>query len=393
MSDAARSLLGRTPTGPLAGIVIADFARILAGPYATMLLADLGALVIKVEGPGGDDTRGWSPPRRAQTSTYFLSINRNKFSIALDLANDGDLAIAHRIAGRADVFIENFKPGGLTTFGLDYPALAADHPRLVYASITGFGTGAGANLPGYDLVAQAVSGLMDLTGDPGSQPTKAGVALIDVITGLHAATGILAALHERDRSGLGQHVEVSLLMSALSGLVNQSGAYAAAGAVPTRMGNDHPSLFPYGPFPARDKNIIIAVGNDSQFAAVCRCLHLPELASDARFATMAARNEHRAQLRELLSAQLVHRDAQEWYSILTNAGVPAAPILNVAEGAAFAGELGLEPIVTAGSCASGVPTIRNPIGLSRSAADYGVAPTALDEDRDAILTWLDATAQ
>lgn len=386
-----RDLLDRPATGPLAGIVIADLSRVLAGPYCTMLLADMGALVIKVESPGGDDTRGWAPPRRGEESTYYLSVNRNKHSIALDFKDPEDLTLVRAVVDRADVLIENFKPGGLAKYALDYETLSASRPDLVYASITGFGTGAGADLPGYDLLAQAVSGMMDLTGEPEGEPLRVGVALFDVITGLHAATGILAAIHERSRSGRGQRVELNLLTSALSGLVNQTSAYAAGGVVPRRMGNEHPSLYPYGPFPARDKELIVAVGNDGQFAALCGCLGVPEVAHDPRFATNAARNGHREPLRELLIEQLTTRDAAEWFDRLKAVGVPAAPILTVAEGIDFAAALGLDPIVPAGTGDRTVPTLRHPIDFDRSPVTYDQAPPVLDGDRELVLRWLGST--
>lgn len=382
----------RPAVGPLAGIVVADLSRVLAGPYCTMLLADLGALVIKVESPGGDDTRRWAPPRRGEDSTYYLSVNRNKHSIALDLKDPDDLAVAHRIVGRADVVIQNFKPGGLSRFGLDYPSLQADRPDLVYASISGFGTGPGARLPGYDLLAQALSGMMDLTGAPDGEPMRSGVAVFDVITGLHAALGILAALRVRDETGRGDHVEVDLLSSALSGLVNQTSAYVAGGVIPTRMGNEHPSLYPYEPFPAQDKQIVIAVGNDSQFAALCRCLEVPELSDDPRFATNEARNEHRAVLRPLLTERLRSKPASEWFELLQSANVPAAPILTVAEGARFAEALGLVPVVEAGGGERRIPVIRNPIRFTGADLDYSKAPPALDADREQVMHWLDATS-
>ncbi|WGL52412.1 CoA transferase [Nocardioides sp. BP30] len=389
--DLDRILLSHRTAGPLAGIVVADLSRVLAGPYCTMLLADMGALVIKVESPGGDDTRGWAPPRLGEESTYYLSVNRNKHSIALDLKSPEDLAVVRRIIDRADVLVENFKPGGLVKYDLDYESLRISRPDLVYTSISGFGTGPGADLPGYDLLAQAVSGMMDLTGYADGEPLRVGVALFDVITGLHAATGILAALRDRERSGLGQHVELNLLMSALSGLVNQTGAYAAAGVVPTRMGNEHPSLYPYGPFPARDKEMIVAVGNDAQFASLCVCLGIPEAAVDARFATNASRNGHREPLRALLVERLMTRDAADWFTLLKAAGVPAAPILTVAEGTRFAEDLALDPIVSSGTPQRSIPTVRNPIGFSRSRLDYPIAPPLLDGDHAEVLAWLERT--
>jgi len=382
----------RPAVGPLAGVVVADLSRVLAGPYCTMLLADLGALVIKVEGPGGDDTRRWAPPRRGDDSTYYLSVNRNKHSIALDFTDPDDLAVVRGIIDRADVVIQNFKPGGLEKFGLDAASLRQARPELVYASISGFGTRGGAKLPGYDLLVQALSGMMDLTGSADGEPMRSGVAVFDVITGLHAAVGILAALRVRDETGLGDHVEVNLLSSALSGLVNQTSAYVAGGVVPTRMGNEHPSLYPYEPFSAADKEIVIAVGNDSQFAALCRCLELDSLPADPRFAGNEARNANRAELRVLLTDRLRTRSATAWFELLTAAGVPAAPILTVAEGTRLAQELGLAPVVQTGAGEQRIPAIRNPIHFTESELDYSKAAPPLDGDRDRILRWLHATA-
>jgi len=268
----------------LSGTVIADFGRGLAGPYCTMLLADMGATVIKVESPIGDETRAWMPPEHEGKSTYYLSINRNKLSIELDFSDPRDLATARELAARADVVIENFKPGGLEKFGLDYQSVAAGNPDVIFASITGFGTAGGASLPGYDLLVQAASGLMSLTGAPETEPFRAGVAVVDVFTGMHACIGILAALNHRRVTGEGQRVEVNLMSSALSGLVNQTGAYAIAGVVPTRMGNEHPSIYPYEPIATGDGEIVLAIGNDRQFRVLCRELGTPELVEDPRFA-------------------------------------------------------------------------------------------------------------
>src|SRR5216683_2556242 len=227
--------------GPLDGLLIADFSRVLAGPYCTMLLGDLGATVIKVESPAGDDTRSWMPPDRDGVATYYLAINRNKRSVTLDFNDLSDLRLAHELAARADVFVENFKPGGLKRFGLDYDAAQQRHAGIIYASISGFGTRQGASLPGYDLIVQAMSGLMSLTGSPDGPAYRSGISVFDVIAGLHAAIGILAALNHRNHTGEGQHVEVSLYASALSGMVNQTSAYVAGGVIPGRMGNAHPS--------------------------------------------------------------------------------------------------------------------------------------------------------
>jgi crotonobetainyl-CoA:carnitine CoA-transferase CaiB-like acyl-CoA transferase len=378
--------VGEQGAGPLGGILVADFSRILAGPYATMLLADLGAEVVKVEGPGGDDTRAWMPPVREGTSTYYLGVNRNKRSVVLDLTDPVDLDLARRLAGRADVMIQNFRPGGLRRFGLDYDSVAAGNERIVYASISGFGTGAGADLPGYDLMVQAASGLMSLTGEPDGPPYKAGVAVFDVMAGLHAALGILAALHHRERSGVGQHVEVDLLSSALSGLVNHASGHVAGGAAPFRMGNAHPSLFPYEPMPAADGELVVIAGNDGQFRRLCQVLGVPELADDPRFRHNPDRTANREALRPILADRLVRRSRDEWFRGLRAAGVPCAPINTVDGGVALARELGLDPVVTVG----GVPGIRNPVGLSATPPRYDLPPPGLDEHGDEIRAWLAA---
>ncbi len=374
--------------GPLAGLLVADFSRILAGPYCTMLLADLGADVVKVESPRGDDTRTWMPPVRAGVSTYYLAVNRNKRSVALDLGEPGDRAAAQELAARADVLVENFKPGGLARFGLDYAAVSERNPAVVYASISGFGSGGGAALPGYDLVVQAISGLMSLTGEAGGEPYRAGVAVFDVMSGLQAAIGILAALHHRAASGRGQQVEVNLLSAALSGLVNQASAVVAGGVVPYRMGNAHPSLFPYEPLPAADGELIIIAGNDGQFRKLCDVLGVPELADDARFARNKDRTANRDQLRPLLTERLARRTAMEWFADLSAAGIACGPINTVDGGVAFAQQLGLAPVVTAGEGARAMPGIRNPIGLSATPARYRLPPPELDEHGEHIRRWL-----
>ncbi|WP_406079647.1 CaiB/BaiF CoA transferase family protein [Micromonospora sp. NBC_00858] len=371
-------------TGPLAGLLVADFSRILAGPYATMLLADLGAQVIKVESPGGDDTRTWMPPTRDGVSTYYLGINRNKRSIALDLKDPDDLAAAQELARRADVMIENFRPGGLARFGLDYDSVTAGNEKIVYASISGFGTGAGRDFPGYDLMVQAISGLMSLTGDPDGSPYRAGISVFDVMAGLHASIGILAALHHRDATGQGQHVEVNLLSSALSGLVNHSSGYVAGGTVPFRMGNAHPSLFPYEPLPTADGELIVIAGNDGQFRKLCQVLDLPTLPDDPRFGRNQDRTANREQLRPLLVERLAKRTKDEWFRDLLAAGVPCAPINTIDGGVALAQELGLDPVVAVGD----VPGVRNPITFSDTPARYELPPPGLDEHGEEIRAWL-----
>ena len=377
--------------GPLAGLVVADFSRILAGPYATMLLADLGADVIKVESPAGDDTRTWMPPVREDVSTYYLSINRNKKSVVLNLKDPDDLATAQRLADRADIVIENFKPGLMARFGLDYESVSARNAGVVYASISGFGTGEGRNYPGYDLMVQAISGLMSLTGSPDGQPFRAGISVFDVMTGMHATIGILAAINARHETGVGQHVEVNLLASALSGLVNQTGAYVAGDVVPTRMGNAHPSLFPYEPLPASDGDIIIIAGNDGQFARLCEALGVPELVTDERFAGNADRTENREELRPLLEAKLAERTKAEWFEVLLAAGVASGPINSIAEGVEFATKLGLDPVVEVGEGDAMVPSIRNPITISASDIRYDLPPPTLGEHSDEVRAWIDGS--
>jgi crotonobetainyl-CoA:carnitine CoA-transferase CaiB-like acyl-CoA transferase len=379
--------LSATTSGPLSGIVVADFSRVLAGPYCTMLLADLGAEVIKVESPAGDDTRHWVPPVRDGVGTYFLAINRNKRSIVLDLAAPDDLEVAHALSARADVFINNFRPGGLRRFGLDYDAVAERNPRSIYCSISGFGSAGGAALPGYDLLVQGMSGLMDLTGDPDGPAYRAGISVFDVMTGLHSAIGILAALHHRDETGVGQLIETNLLSTALSTLVNQTSAYVAGGVVPHRMGNAHLSLFPYEPMPTGDGDLIVVAGNDGQFGKLCRALDRPDLAADPRFATVGQRNDNRETLRPLLLEALATRSAQDWFDILTAAGVPCGPINDVRGGVELAERLGLDPVVLAGD----VPTVRNPIHLSATPARYDLAPPELNADGDRVREWLGLT--
>ncbi len=357
-------------TGALEGLLVADFSRVLAGPYATMLLADLGAEVVKVERPGsGDDTRAWGPPYAADgQSTYFHSVNRNKRSVAWDLRSREGLAEARELALRADVLVENFKPGTLDRLGLGYESLAADNPGLVYCSISGFGSGAGAALPGYDLLVQAMGGLMSITGPGPGEPTKVGVALVDVITGLHAVYGVLAALRHRDRTGRGQHVEVNLLSSLLSAMVNQSSAYAAAGVVPGILGNEHPSIAPYAVYATGDRPLVLAVGNDGQFRALTSVLQLAELADDERFATNPSRVAHRGPLRTLLEAALVTRTAADWERELTASGVPCGVVNDLAGAFALAKDLGLAPLVDVPG--SPVPQVANPLALSGTPPTY-----------------------
>lgn len=372
-----------TPSGVLAGVRVADFSRVLAGPYATMTLADFGADVIKVEPPTGDDTRQWKPPvDAAGEATYFGSVNRNKRSVALDLATAAGLAEARRLAASADVVVENFRPGVMDRFGLSYDDVRAANPGVVYCSITGFGTGRGASLAGYDLLVQAVGGLMSITGEPEGGPSKAGVALVDVLCGQNAVTGILLALRERDRTGLGQRVDVNLLQSLLSALTNQAASTLATGRAPRRLGNRHPSIAPYAVFAAADRDLVIAVGNDRQFRALGALLGAPTLADDPRFATNEARVAHRDLLHAELEAALAAASAEHWVAVCSDAGVPAGLVNDVAEAIAFAESLDLEPVVELGASR----TVADPIRLSGAAPAYRTPPPRLDEHAGA--DWL-----
>ncbi|WPU08970.1 CoA transferase [Pseudarthrobacter oxydans] len=392
-TDAASRLnqaFGRSGSGPLNGVVVADFTRVLAGPYCTMLLADMGATVIKVESPQGDDTRGWKPPVRDDEATFYLSVNRNKHSIVLDFRDESDLEVARELAARADVLVENFKPGGLEQFKLDYDSVSALNPDVIYASITGFGTAGGAGLPGYDLLVQAVSGMMSLTGGQDTEPYRAGLAIFDVITGLHASIGILGALHHKDNTGQGQLVELNLLSSALSGMVNQSAAYVTGGLVPTRMGNEHPSLYPYEPMPTGDGMLIVVAGNNGQFTKLCDALGIPEVAADPRFGNPQERNANREELRPILQGRLAERSAAEWFEHLSGLGLPCAPIQDVKGGIELARKLGLEPVVMAGNGERRIPSVRHPVAFSQTPVSYELAPPELNASSDLVRTWLAA---
>lgn len=363
--------------GALDGIVVADFSRVLAGPYATMLLGDFGAEVIKIERPDvGDDTRQWGPPYDgAGVATYFNSVNRNKRSVVLDLSDPTDRNKALEIVASADIVVENFRPGTMERLGLGYDDLKKVRPDIIYCAITGFGRADGAGLPGYDLLVQAVGGLMSVTGPEPGQPTKAGVALVDVLTGLHALTGMLAALSYRDRTGLGQRIDTSLLGVLLSSLVNQASGFLGASMLPGIMGNRHPSIAPYQTFLTADRPIALAVGNDKQFRALAGVLGLPELADDDRYITNPQRVANREGLTSALEAVLVTRGADSWYKALSAAGVPAGPINDIAEAFAFADSLGLHPKVSVPGSAT--PQVANPIELSVTPVTYRSAPPAL----------------
>ncbi|KGJ05110.1 Crotonobetainyl-CoA:carnitine CoA-transferase CaiB [Paracoccus halophilus] len=356
----------------LKGLRVVELARILAGPWIGQTLADLGAEVIKVEAPEGDDTRRWGPPfierPRADGGTetvaaYFHAANRGKRSAICDFNDPGDLDRLKTLIDDADVVIENFKLGGLRRFGLDYDSLSARNPGLVYASITGFGQdGPRAAQPGYDFLIQGMSGIMDLTGDPGGEPQKVGVAWIDIFTGLYGTIAVQAALAERARSGLGQHLDLSLLDCGVAVLANQATNYLLGGAVPHRLGNAHPNIVPYQLFPASDGHLIIACGNDRQFAALCRVLELPDLAQDPEFATNPARVANRDRLVPLLAGATRRQGRASLIAALEAAGVPGGPVNDVAEALA-------EPQIAARGlriAPEGIAGLRSPMRFSRS---------------------------
>lgn len=380
---------------PLEGILVADFSRVLAGPLCTMTLADLGARVIKVERPGtGDDTRSWGPPFSGTGATYFEAVNRNKESVCLDLADAQGIQLARELALRADVLVENFKPGGLGKLGLGYADLSKANPGLVYASISGFGDGGGRDLPGYDFVVQALGGLMSVTGEPGGTPMKAGVALVDVLTAKDAATAVLAALLSRRVTGRGTHVRLNLLSSLQGALANQAQAFLGAGVVPARMGNAHPSIVPYQLLDCADVPLAVACGNDPQFARLARELGAPGLAQDERFATNSARVQHREELIPLLEKYLAAAPAAHWQERLNRAGVPAGRVAGIDEGIAYAESLGLDPVLEL-TDADGAPAgrqIRHPAQWEPALAPRTDAPPRLGQHTEDVLKWLQEPA-
>jgi crotonobetainyl-CoA:carnitine CoA-transferase CaiB-like acyl-CoA transferase len=379
-------------SGALDGVVVADFSRVLAGPLATMILGDLGADVIKVERPEtGDETRSWGPPWSGDTSTYYLAINRNKRSITLDLHDENDRELALRLAKRADILVENFIPGTMDRHGLGYEQLHEANRKLVYCSISGFGSqGDAAVLPGYDFLVQALSGLMSITGDPGGHPLKAGVAIVDMITGLYAVSGILAALRARDTSGAGQHVEVSLLDSALSALLNQGSGFLNAGVIPVAQGNRHPSIAPYQIYQAADTAFAVAVGNNGTWKRLCDAVGQPGLTDDPRFATNPDRVANINDLEELLTATFRKRSADEWVRLLSTAGVPAGTVNDVGQAYALAERLGIAAI-TVGSDSGGevIRTARSPLVLNETPVVSANSPPGLGEHNDEIRRWLE----
>ena len=392
---------------PLAGIRVLDLSRVLAGPWAGQMLADLGADVVKVERPGvGDDTRAWGPPwlkdragEDTGESAYYLCANRNKRSVTIDLAKPEGQALVRSLALKADILLENFKAGGLAQYGLDYPSLAAAHPRLIYCSITGFGqSGPYAPRAGYDFLIQGMGGLMSVTGradgEEGAGPQKVGVALTDILTGLHATIAVQAALIERAHSGLGQHIDLALLDVQIACLANQASNYLAGGVVPKRMGNAHPNIVPYQDFPTADGDMILAIGNDKQFAKFCEVAGQPGWATDDRFATNPLRVKHRSTLIPMLRQVTVTRDTRDWIATLEAAGVPCGPINRLDE--VFA-----DPQVHARGLrmtlphplAGDLPLVANPLRLSGSPVVYHTAPPTLGEHTGEVLDqWLGLTS-
>lgn len=318
---------------PLHGLTVLDLSRVLSGPYCTMLLADMGARVIKVEQPGrGDDTRHWGPPFVGRESAYFLSVNRNKESLTLDFKKPGAARVLDALVARADILVENFKVGTLKKVGLDYPSLSARHPGLIYCSITGYGqTGPRAAEAGYDAVTQAEGGLMSITGPEGGEPFRMGVAIADIVAGMYAAQGVLLAIIARGRTGRGQHVDVAMLDAVASLLTYQASSYFAMGVPGTRLGNRHPSIAPYDTYATADGVLVLAVGNDDQWQRFCRVAALPHLAADARFTTNALRVEHIADLNAHLKKVIGLRTTAEWLKDLREAGVPAGSVRDIGE--------------------------------------------------------------
>jgi len=370
----------------LSGIIVADFSRVLAGPLASQTLADLGADVIKIERPdGGDDTRQWGPPFADEGSSYYLGLNRGKRSLTLDLKDPADNQLAQELCRRADVIIETFRPGTMDRLGLGWEAVRQYNPRAIYTSISAFGSGdQGAALPGYDLLVQAISGYMSITGSPDGSATRTGTALIDLTTGLYAATGALAALHERERTGEGQHLEVALLDSALAMLLNIGSGFLNSGELPLRTGNAHASIAPYQTFPTATDDLALAVGNDVIFARLCDELGRPEIATDSRFVINSERVINRDALAGLLSEVFAGESAELWTQRLSAAGVPAGPVNDIAQAYEFAAAIGLDPIVEL----DGVRSTRSPIRLSRTPAVPQSRPPRLGEHNDELRAWL-----
>ena len=390
------------PPGALGHLRVADFSRVLAGPMATMVLADLGADVVKVEQPGaGDETRTWGPPWWGDgdeaTSTYYLGLNRNKRSIALDLRDPADLAVAHRIALGADVVVDNFRVGTMARFGLDRDSLAAEHPGVITCSVTGFGSeGEGATLAGYDFLVQAMSGVMDITGEADGQPTKIGSAMVDSLTGLYAAIAILAAVEQRRVSDIGQHVEVSLMSSALAGLLNVGSGHVVADTDPGRHGNRHPSIVPYQPYRTADGVLAVAAASPALWEKLCAALGRDDWRTDERFADNGARMAHADALELEIEGVLAADTTASWLAVLRAVGIPAGPINTVREAFADAEALGLDPIAvlddggSTGGRTDAFRSVRSPIRMSATPPTVRRRPPTNDEHGAEIRGELDA---
>lgn len=381
--DPAPTLAAVAAPGPYAGLLVADFSRIVAGPLACQILGDLGADVVKVEHPDGDDPRRWGPPWTDDgTSTYYLAANRNKRSIRLDLKDPEDNALARELATRADVLVENMKPGGMDRLALGYDGLASANPGLIYVSLSGYGKHSAR--PGYDFLLQAESGLMSTTGTADGAPVKVGVPAVDIFAAHHVAIGVGAALFDRERTGLGQHVELSLMGAAQAGLLNQASAWLNADVVPVPLGNSHPSITPYEPFEAADGTIIVATANEPQWRALCALLDLDALVADPRFVTNGDRVEHRSALLGVLGARFATRSAAHWLATLRAAGIPCGKVNTIPEALALAAEEGAEPTVEI----SGRKGIANPLGFSRTPVSYRLPPPGLGEHDADLRAWL-----
>jgi formyl-CoA transferase/CoA:oxalate CoA-transferase len=380
--------MSQSVNGPLDGVVVADFSRVLSGPYCTMLLADMGARVIKIERPDkGDDTRGWGPPFINGESAYFLSINRNKESLTLDLKRTESRDVVDRLIAGADVVVENFRPGRMARMGLGYDTLAARHPRLVYCSISGFGqTGPKRDLPGYDAVVQAEGGLMSITGDADGPPYRLGVAISDIVAGIFAAHGVVLALFARQRTGRGQLVDVGMLDATAALLTYQAGIYFATGGSPPRMGNRHPTIVPYETFSASDGAVIIAAGNDDLWRRFCAAAGLEPLAEDTRFATNRDRVTNYDELKPLLAARLRERPQAEWLDLLTRAGVPCGSVRAIGDVLADPQLEAREMIARVEHAVTGtIRTLGVPVKLSTTPGAVRTPPPRLGEHTEAIL--------